>query len=130
MSSKISIGSTVFGSAGVGRKVLSIDGDTLTIETSEGEGIISMSRVLRWEAPPATPKASKPQPRELVLGDSVRYIGTNPTFKQQYSGVLTIWELGKGVDFDKCACLTEGGKVSTWIEYKNLKLIIEKQAND
>ena len=52
MNSKILIGSTVYGSAGVGCKVLSVDGDTLTIETSSGEGKISMSRVVKVEPPP------------------------------------------------------------------------------
>jgi hypothetical protein len=49
MNSKILIGSTVYGSTGIGCKVLSIDGDTLTIETSRGEGKISMSRVVKVE---------------------------------------------------------------------------------
>ena len=49
MNSKILIGSTVYGSTGIGCKVLSIDGDTLTIETSKGEGKISMSRVVKVE---------------------------------------------------------------------------------
>ncbi|PSB57752.1 hypothetical protein [Chamaesiphon polymorphus] len=47
MNSKILIGSTVYGSTGIGCKVLSIDGDTLTIETSKGEGKISISRVVK-----------------------------------------------------------------------------------
>ena len=49
MNSKILVGSTVYGSTGIGCKVLSIDGDTLTIETSKGEGKISMSRVVKVE---------------------------------------------------------------------------------
>ncbi|WP_373543908.1 hypothetical protein [Chamaesiphon sp.] len=49
MNSKILIGSTVYGSTGIGCKVLSSDGDTLTIETSKGEGKISMSRVVKVE---------------------------------------------------------------------------------
>jgi hypothetical protein len=49
VNSKILIGSTVYGSTGIGCKVLSIDGDTLTIKTSKGEGKISMSRVVKVE---------------------------------------------------------------------------------
>lgn len=52
MNSKILIGCTVYGSAGVGRKVLSVDGDTLTIETSSGEGKISISRVVKVDPLP------------------------------------------------------------------------------
>ncbi|WP_373539337.1 hypothetical protein [Chamaesiphon sp.] len=52
MNSKILIGSTVYGSAGLGCKVLSIDGDTLTIETSRGEGIIPISRVVNVDPLP------------------------------------------------------------------------------
>jgi hypothetical protein len=47
MNSKILVGSTVYGLAGVGCKVLSIEGDTLTIETSRGEGTIAISRVVK-----------------------------------------------------------------------------------
>ncbi|WP_373538763.1 hypothetical protein [Chamaesiphon sp.] len=49
MNSRILIGSTVYGSAGVGCKVLAVDGDTLTIKTSKGEGKISISRVVKVE---------------------------------------------------------------------------------
>jgi hypothetical protein len=49
VNSRILIGSTVYGSAGVGCKVLAVDGDTLTIETSKGEGKISISRVVKVE---------------------------------------------------------------------------------
>jgi hypothetical protein len=51
MNSKILVGSTVYGLAGVGCKVLSIEGDTLTIETSRGEGKIAISRVVGVEPP-------------------------------------------------------------------------------
>jgi hypothetical protein len=51
MNSKILVGSTVYGLAGVGCKVLSIKGDTLTIETSRGEGTIAISRVVTVEPP-------------------------------------------------------------------------------
>jgi hypothetical protein len=51
MSSNISIGSLVYGIAGVGCKVLSIEGDTLTIQTTHGMGKISLSRVVKVDPP-------------------------------------------------------------------------------
>jgi hypothetical protein len=52
VSSNVTVGSIVYGSAGIGRKVLGINGDTLTIETSDGKGLIPFSRVVRVELPP------------------------------------------------------------------------------
>jgi hypothetical protein len=52
MNIDITIGSIVYGAANIGCKVLEIDGDTLTIETSDGAGLIPFSRVVRVEPPP------------------------------------------------------------------------------
>jgi hypothetical protein len=113
MSSKPQIGSIVYGKAGVGCRVLEIEGDVLTVQTAKGEGKISLSRVVRVQL------------RPLALGDRARYIGTHHSFQKQYGGILMIWEFGRGCDLDKCACLTPSGKVSTWIEYSALELMEE-----
>jgi hypothetical protein len=52
MNIDISIGSIVYGAANIGCKVLEIEGDTLTIQTDDGEGLIPFSRVLKVEPPP------------------------------------------------------------------------------
>jgi hypothetical protein len=52
MNSKILVGSTVYGSAGVGCKVIAVEGDTLTIETTRGEGTIAISRVVKVDPLP------------------------------------------------------------------------------
>jgi hypothetical protein len=107
MNSKtIQIGSIVYGAAGVGCRVLAIDGDVLTIETLSGEGKISRSRVIRVEDKP------------FEVGDLVNYIGHR--FAEQYAGELKIWELGKGGDADKCTCLKPNGRTTSWIEYSDL----------
>jgi hypothetical protein len=110
---KITIGSTIIGKSGKKLIVDRVEGDTIY----SGDLKILSSAVVEVIPPP------KPKSRPLVLGDRVKYIGTHPSFQKQYGGVLTIWELGKGCDLDKCACLTEGGKVSTWIEYSALELV-------
>jgi hypothetical protein len=51
MNSKVTLGSVVYGLAGVGCKVLAIDGDTITIETPSGQRKTSIDRVLRVEPP-------------------------------------------------------------------------------
>jgi hypothetical protein len=107
MNSKtIQIGSIVYGAAGVGCRVLAIEGDILTIETLSGEGKISNSRVIRVENKP------------FEVGDLVDYIGRR--FTEQYAGELKIWELGKGGDADKCTCLKPNGRTTSWIEYSDL----------
>jgi hypothetical protein len=53
MNSKILIGCTVYGSAGVGCKVIAVEGDTLTIETTRGEGTIAISRVVKVDPLPS-----------------------------------------------------------------------------
>ncbi len=58
----------------------------------------------------------------LQIGDRVKYIGSRPNLKTQYAGALKIWQMGKGCDRDKCACLTPGGKVTSWIEFVDLEV--------
>ena len=107
MNSKtIQIGSIVYGAAGVGCRVLAIDGDILTIKTLSGEGKISRSRVVRVEDKP------------FEVDDLVNYIGRR--FTEQYAGELKIWELGIGGDADKCTCLKPNGRTTSWIEYSDL----------
>lgn len=106
MNSKVQIGSIVYGAAGVGCRVLAIEGDVLTIETPKGEGKISHSRVVRVEN------------KLFEVGDLVNYIGRR--FAEQYAGELKIWELGKGGDADKCTCLKPNGRNTSWIEYSEL----------
>jgi hypothetical protein len=52
MNTDISIGSIVYGAANIGYRVLEIDGDTLTVETSDGVGLAPVSRIVRVEPPP------------------------------------------------------------------------------
>ncbi len=105
-SKNIQIGSIVYGAAGVGCRVLAIEGDILTIETLSGEGKISRSRVVRVEN------------KSFEVGDLVDYIGHR--FAEQYAGELKIWELGTGGDADKCTCLKPNGRTTSWIEYSDL----------
>jgi hypothetical protein len=111
-------GSTIIGKSGKELVVDEIDGDLLIC----GDRKIRIEAVVRVIPPPAVvtiPTRSK----AFKLGDRVQYIGTHPSFQKQYGGVLTIWELGKGCDLDKCACQTPDGRVSTWIEYSALQLV-------
>jgi hypothetical protein len=52
VNSKIPVGSIVYGMANIPCKVVSIDGETLTIETPKGKGLIPFSRVVKVEPPP------------------------------------------------------------------------------
>jgi hypothetical protein len=113
MNSKVTIGAVVYGLAGVGCKVLAIDGDTITIETPSGQRKTSIDRVLRVETP-------KPL-AQFQLGDRVTYIGTNPNLQRQYAGVLEIWEISKCGD--GYACLKPDGRVTSWIRFEDLGAI-------
>ncbi len=89
MSSKILVGSIVYGSAGIGCKVLEIAGHSLTIQTSKGIGKIDFSRVLKVET------------LEFCLGDRVtlqdKYIyragdvGTIESIDSQ--GIQILWDI-------------------------------------
>lgn len=119
MNSKVTLGSVVYGLAGVGCKVLAIDGDTITIETPSGQRKTSIDRVLRVEPPKPLPK---PPPSggfaQFQLGDRVTYFGTDPNLQRQYAGVLEIWEISKYGD--GYACLKTDGRVTSWIRFEDL----------
>lgn len=51
MSSKLLVGSVVYGAAGIGCKVLKIENDALTIQTPNGVRKIAFSKVLKVDAP-------------------------------------------------------------------------------
>jgi hypothetical protein len=116
MNSKLVIGSVVYGAAGIGCKVLAVEGDTLTVETPKGIRTISLSKVV---------KVVPPRPKAFKLGDRVEYIGSDFNLKTQYAGTLEIWEMGKVCDSDKSACLKPDGRVTSWIEFADLQLVDE-----
>ena len=116
MNSKLLIGSVVYGAAGIGCKVLAVQGDTLTVETPKGTRTISSSKVV---------KVIPPRPKAFKIGDRVEYIGSDFNLKTQYAGTLEIWEMGKVCDADKCACLKPNGRVRSWIEFADLQLVDE-----
>lgn len=118
MNSNLSIGSIAHCRSGICGIVTKIESDRIVLRLPDGLKRVPIESIVQWELPTSTVK-----PRKLVLGDRVRYVGTHPSFKKQYGGELKIWELGKGCDLDKCACLTPEGKVSTWIDYSNLELV-------
>jgi hypothetical protein len=53
MNSKLLIGSVVYGAAGIGCKVLAVEGDTLTVKTPKGTRTIPLTKVVRVENPEA-----------------------------------------------------------------------------
>ncbi len=110
--SKLLIGSIVYGAAGIGARVLSIDGDTLTVETPKGTRTIHLGKIV---------KVIPPRPKALKLGDRVEYIGSDFNLKKQYAGVLEVWEISKK-DSDSYACLKPDGRVTSWIEFVDIQL--------
>ncbi len=70
MNSKVTLGSVVYGLAGVGCKVLAIDGDTITIETPSGQRKTSIDRVLSVEPPKPLAKPPLGGIAQFQLGDS------------------------------------------------------------
>jgi hypothetical protein len=112
MNSKLTIGSIVFGAAGVGCRVLSIEGDTLTVKTGNGIRKIPSSKVQRV-IPPGN---------RFEIGDRVQYIGSDFNLKTQYVGVLEVWEISKK-DIGSYACLKPNGRVTSWIEFADLQLV-------
>lgn len=118
MNSRVTLGSVVYGLAGVGCKVLAIDGDTITIETPSGQRKTSIDRVLRVEPPKSLPKPPFGGIAQFQLGESVTYFGTDPNLQRQYAGVLEIWEISKCGD--GYACLKPDGRVTSWIRFEDL----------
>ena len=106
---KITIGSTIIGKSGKRLIVDRVEGDTIY----SGDLKILTSAVVQV-IPPAT---------RFKLGDRVEYIGSNFNLKTQYAGALKIWEMGKLGDSDKCACLKPDGRVTSWVEFADLRLV-------
>ena len=121
MNSKVTLGSVVYGLAGVGCKVLAIDGDTITIETPSGQRRTSIDRVLRVEPPKPLAKPPLGGIAQFQLGNRVTYIGTDPNLQRQYSGELEVWEISKCGD--GYACLKTDGRVTSWIRFEDLGAI-------
>jgi hypothetical protein len=113
MNSKLLIGSVVYGAAGIGCKVLAIEGDTLTVETPKGTRTISSSKVVKF---------IPPRPKAFNLGDRVEYIGSDFNIKTQYAGTLEIWEISNK-DINSYTCLKPNGRVTSWIEFADLQLV-------
>ncbi len=61
--------------------------------------------------------------RKLMLGDSVRYVGDNSRYQQQYPGKLVVIKR----DPSGLACRTESGAISTWLPEQDLRLVEETQ---
>ena len=62
-----------------------------------------------------------------LVGDLVTYVGTDiipvgyeGDSRPKYSGALRVWARGTGYDFDACACLSDTGKITSWIPYSHL----------
>jgi hypothetical protein len=113
MNSKLLIGSVVYGAAGIGCKVLAIEGDTLTLETPKGTRTISSSKVV---------KVILPRPKAFKLGDRVEYIGSDFNLKKQYAGTLEVWEISKN-PLDGYTCLKPNGRTTSWIQFEDLELV-------
>lgn len=110
--SKMLIGSVVYGAAGIGCKVLEVEGDTLTVQTPKGTRTIPLSKVV---------KVIPPRPNAFKLGDSVSYIGLDFNLKKQYAGTLDIWEISKN-PCDGYTCLKPNGRATSWIKFEDLEL--------
>ncbi len=106
---KIRPGYKIVGKSGSELMVDAVEGDLLIC----GDRKIGIEAVVRVIAPRADiPSPSAPRPKAFELGDRVEYIGSNFNLKKQYAGTLEIWEMGKGCDSDKCACLKPDGRVT------------------
>jgi hypothetical protein len=114
MNSKLLIGSVVYGAAGIGCKVLAVEGDTLTVETPKGTRTISSSKVVRVIPPRAVTK--------FKLGDRVEYVGSDLNLKTQYAGTLEVWEISKK-DINSYTCLKPNRRVTSWVEFADLQLV-------
>jgi hypothetical protein len=135
MNSNLLIGSVVYGAAGIGCKVLAVEGDILTIETLNGTRTISSSKVVKVATPDSdlvkvsvtpvrTPIDDRFESlhRQFRLGDRVQYIGSDFNLKTQYAGTLAVWEISKQ-DINTYTCLKPNGRVTSWIESTDLQLV-------
>jgi hypothetical protein len=96
MNSKLLIGSVVYGAAGIGARVLAVEGDTLTVETPKGTRTISSSKVVKVENPDTDVVRVSTDPptviTQLKLGDRVRFVGSFRDWGIEYGAILTVVE--------------------------------------
>ncbi|MCY7337687.1 MAG: hypothetical protein LH613_16000 [Chamaesiphon sp.] len=78
---------------------------------------VPLNAIARWELPTSTTK-----PCKLALGDRVKYIGSDFNLKTQYAGTLEVWEISKK-DINSYTCLKPNGRVTSWIEFVDLRLV-------
>jgi hypothetical protein len=121
MNSKLRIGSIVYGAAGIGCKVLAVEGDTLTVETPKGVRKIASSKVEKIEAPTLVVNSHRKHIVKFEIGDNVEYIGSDFNMKRQYAGTLEVWEISKK-DINSYTCLKPNGRTTSWIEFADLQL--------
>jgi hypothetical protein len=111
------IGAIAYGRSGIGGIITEIEADRAVLRFPDGLKRVPIGSIVRWELPRSTVN-HKP-----VLGDRVRYVGTNFNLGKQYAGVLEVWEIGKLGDSDKCTCLKPDGRPTSWIEFADIKLV-------
>jgi hypothetical protein len=96
MNSKFIIGSVVYGAAGIGCKVLAVEGDTLTVETPKGLRTIHFSKVVNVENLDTDVMRVSTDPptiiTQLKLGDRVRFVGSFRDWGIEYGAILTVVE--------------------------------------
>jgi hypothetical protein len=96
MNSKFIIGSVVYGAAGIGCKVLAVEGDTLTVETPKGIRTIHFSKVVNVENLDTDVMRVSTDPptiiTQLKLGDRVRFVGSFRDWGIEYGAILTVVE--------------------------------------
>jgi putative DNA primase/helicase len=88
-------------------------------ELSQGETFTMSSPAS--PASPAKNHVSENSPEknhQFKVGDRVRYNGNNPNLLKQYAGILEIFE----VSGETYACLKPDGKLTSWIEFEDLKI--------
>jgi hypothetical protein len=122
MNSKLIIGSIVYGAAGIGCKVLAVEGNTLTVETPKGARKIASSKVEKIEAPTLVVNPTRKYVVKFDLGDKVEYIESDFNLKRQYAGTLEVWEISKK-DINSYTCLKPNGWTTSWIEFADLQLV-------
>jgi hypothetical protein len=94
MNSKLLIGSVVFGAAGIGCKVLVVEGDILTVETPKGTRKISSSKVVKVENPDTdiVRVSTSTTTNQLKLDDCARFLGDFRDWGMEYGEILTVVE--------------------------------------